>query len=83
MGGGMDEVSGASRDGVGLRCGSYQLLHDDMPERLWNLPTSQLSQVEAPMPEYFPLSHEVQAAEPALENVPLTHAAHVLEPATE
>ena len=27
------------------------------------------------MPEYFPLSHEVQAAEPALENVPLTHAA--------
>ena len=35
------------------------------------------------MPEYFPLSHEVQAAEPALENVPLTHAAHVLEPATE
>ena len=46
-------------------------------------PAAQLSQLEAPMPEYFPLSHEVQAAEPAGENVPLTHAAHVLEPATE
>ena len=71
------EWGGAPRDRLGLG-GSYQLSHDDMPERLWNLPTSQLEQVAAAAAEYSPPLQSVHALAPEPDDLPATHVTHSL-----
>ena len=67
------EWGGAPRDRLGWG-GSYQLSHDDMPERLWNLPTSQLEQVAAAAAEYSPPLQSVHSLAPEPDDLPATHA---------
>ena len=49
-----------------------------MPERLWNLPTSQLEQVAAAAAEYSPPLQSVHALAPEPDDLPATHATHSL-----